>query len=160
MKPAGRDIECACAAVRHASRLITQVYEEELREHLAMPQFALLSVLDSRPGCSQTVLARALDFDKTTLSRNLKLMESKGWIGHAASGDQRERGYRLTPAGLKLLKAAKPGWKRAQHRLRSAMTGDQWQAMWRTFDDIRAAARQVRSLAVVIPSKPAPRPPL
>jgi DNA-binding MarR family transcriptional regulator len=144
MTPAPKDLECACAAVRHASRLITQIYEDELREHLAVPQFALLSVLDSRPGCSQAVLAKALDFDKTTLSRNLKLMESKGWIAHSASADQRERGYRLTPAGLKLLKAAKPGWKRAQHRLRTAMTSDRWNAMWRTFDDIRAAVHQVR----------------
>jgi DNA-binding PadR family transcriptional regulator len=71
-------------------------------------------------------------------------MESKGWIAHSASADQRERGYRLTPAGLKLLKAAKPGWKRAQHRLRTAMTSDRWNAMWRTFDDIRAAVHQVR----------------
>src|ERR1700733_4164521 len=74
-KPSDPDIRCACAAIRHASRLITQIYEEELREHLATPQFQLLSVLHALPGCNQTTLARRLDLDKTTLSRNLKLLE-------------------------------------------------------------------------------------
>lgn len=143
--PANAELQCACLAVRRTSRVITQLYEEELREHLAMPQFGLLSVIDARRGCNQATLARELDFDKTTLSRNLKLMESKGWIAHAGSDDQRERGYRVTERGLKLLRAARPAWKRAQDRLRSAMTDDQWAAMWRTFGDLANAAHQVRS---------------
>ena len=138
-------LQCACVAIRRTSRVITQLYELELRGHLAVPQFGLLSMIEGRPGCNQATLARQLDFDKTTLSRNLKLMESKGWIAHAASDDQRERGYRVTDRGQKLLRAARPGWKRAQERLRSAMTGDQWEAMWRTFDDLAKAAHQVRS---------------
>ena len=142
---ANRGIQCACVAIRRTSRLITQLYEEELREHLAMPQFGLLSVIDSRPGCNQATLARELDFDKTTLSRNLKLMESKGWIAHVASNDQRERGYHVTAAGLKLLKAARPGWKRAQERFRAALTDEQWKGMWRTFGDLVNAAHQAHS---------------
>ncbi len=127
------------------SRVITQLYDAELRDHLAVPQFGLLSMIEARPGCNQATLSRQLDFDKTTLSRNLKLMENKGWIVHVASDDQRERGYRATDSGVKLLKAARPGWKRAQDRLRSAMTVDQWEAMWRTFDDLANAAQQVRN---------------
>ena len=135
---------CACLAVRHAARLVTQLYDEELREHLAMPQFGLLSAIGGLPGCNQATLARALDFDKTTLSRNLKLLERNGWIAHAASQDQRERGYLLTTAGSKLLAAAKPGWKRAQRRLRNAMSATEWDAMWKTLGDISKATRQVR----------------
>lgn len=143
-KAATTQFGCACAAVRHASRLITQIYEEELREHLAMPQFALLSALHALPGCNQAALARRLDFDKTTLSRNLKLLEKNGWIEYTASDDRRERGYRLTPTGAKLLASAKPGWKRAQSRLRAAMKASQWDAMWETFGNITDAARRAR----------------
>jgi DNA-binding MarR family transcriptional regulator len=141
-KPATTEFGCACSALRHASRLITQIYEEELREHLATPQFTLLSVLHALPGCNQATLARRLDFDKTTLSRNLKLLEKNGWIEHTASDDRRERGYRLTSAGAKVLAAAKPGWKRAQGRLRAAMTASQWETMWKTFGNITDAARR------------------
>jgi DNA-binding MarR family transcriptional regulator len=137
-------LQCACVAIRRTSRLITQLYDAELRDHLAVPQFGLLSMIEGRPGCNQATLAKELDFDKTTLSRNLKLMESKGWISHVASDDQRERGYRVTDRGLKLLKAARPGWKRAQERLRSAMTDEQWATMWQTFGDLAKAAHRVR----------------
>lgn len=142
MKKSAPEFPCACAAVRHASRLITQIYEEELREHLAMPQFGLLSILHALPGCNQVTLARRLDLDKTTLSRNLKLLKKNGWIEHIESDDRRERGYRLTTTGAKLLTAAKPGWKRAQNRLRAAMTARQWDSMWQTFGHITEAARR------------------
>jgi len=143
-KVSAPEFVCACAAVRHAARLITQLYEDELRDHLAVPQFGLLSVIEQRPGCNQATLARTLDFDKTTLSRNLKLMKRKGWIGHAVSNDQRERGYHLTAAGQKLLRAARPGWKRAQARLRSAMSREQWETMWGTFGTMTKAAHDAR----------------
>jgi len=74
-------------------------------------------------------------------------MERNGWIGHAGSDDLRERGYRLTATGQTLLKAARPAWKRAQNRLRTAMPENQWNAMWRTFGAISEAARHVRGAA-------------
>src|SRR5262249_39614614 len=61
------DIVCACATLRRAARLVTQLYDEELRLHLPASQFALLSAIESRPGCNQSMLARMLAFDKTTL---------------------------------------------------------------------------------------------
>jgi DNA-binding MarR family transcriptional regulator len=138
------ELSCACAAVRHAARLVTQLYGEELDGPLEPPQFALLSVLDKRAGCNQAVLARALDFDKTTLSRNLKLMQKNGWIERVASDDQRERGYHLTSAGRKLLNEERPKWKRAQNRFQSGMSAEQWTAMWDVFRDITTAARKAR----------------
>jgi DNA-binding MarR family transcriptional regulator len=137
--------DCACAAVRRAARLFTQLYDEELRPHLQASQFALLSALDQRPGCNQAALARAAAFDKTTLSRNLGLMERKGWILRVAAVDQRERGFRVSPAGRKLLMAARPGWRRAQRRLQSAMNGEEWDTMWRVLDNFTRAAYNARA---------------
>ena len=65
------EFPCACAAIRHAARLVTQIYEEELREHMAMPQFGLLSVLNALPGCNQATLAR------DSISINNPLTKSK-----------------------------------------------------------------------------------
>ena len=127
------EIECACATVRRAARLLTQLYDEELRESVQASQFALLSALEKRPGCNQAILSRALAFDKTTLSRNLSLMQKKGWIRVAAAEDRRERGFCLTAAGKKLL-------ERAQNRLRSAMTSQQWDSMWQVLRYVTDAA--------------------
>jgi DNA-binding MarR family transcriptional regulator len=123
------DIGCACASVRRAARLVTQLYDDECKGQLEASQFALLSALEQQIGCNQAMLAKALGLDKTTLSRNLSVLARRGWIERQTAVDQRERGFRLTPAGRELLKATKPAWRRAQARLRSAMTGEQWDQM-------------------------------
>jgi DNA-binding MarR family transcriptional regulator len=130
------DIVCACATLRRLARLVTQLYDEELRPHLPASQFALLSAVEARPGCNQSMLARTLAFDKTTLSRNLAVLKRNGWIDKATADDLRERGVRLTADGAKLLARARPGWRHAQNRLRSTMTAAQWNAMWRVFRDV------------------------
>jgi DNA-binding MarR family transcriptional regulator len=140
------DSACACATLRRAARLVTQLYDEELRPHLPASQFALLSAIAKRPKSTQSALARTLAFDKTTLSRNLALLKKNGWIEYTATDDQRERGVRLTAAGADLLVAAKPGWRRAQKRLQSAMTAAQWNTMWRVLRDVTNSAYQARKV--------------
>jgi DNA-binding MarR family transcriptional regulator len=136
------DIECACASVRRAARLVTQLYDEEFRGHLEASQFALLSALEHQSDCNQSMLAKALGMDKTTLSRNLRLLAKKGWIERQTATDQRERGFRLTTAGRGLIKTARPAWRRAQARLRSAMTAEQWDQMRQAFRDLTSAAHR------------------
>jgi len=91
------------------------------------------------------MLARMLAFDKTTLSRNLGLMRRNGWIEPATADGQREH-VRLTEDGTKLLAVARPGWRRAQNRLRSTMSDAQWNAMWRVIRDVTNGAYQAREV--------------
>ena len=140
LRPGLPDLHCACAEVRRAARLITQLYAEELREHLEPSQFALLTFPDNRSGASQTAMGKVMAFDKTTLSRNLKLMQNNGWIEPAEKQDGRAHGFRLTPVGEALLSVSKPRWKKAQGRLRSAMSEEDWDAMWISFRAITSAA--------------------
>jgi len=109
---------------------VTQLYDEELRPQLEASQFMLLTALERKPGCTQATLARIFGFDKTTVSRNLGVLERKGWIEQIIGDDRRERGLHLTAEGRKLVMAGQTGWGRAQNRLRSAMTAEQWDAMW------------------------------
>jgi DNA-binding MarR family transcriptional regulator len=142
------DLDCVCATVRRAARLVTQLYDEELRTRLPASQFALLSAIDSHPGANQKLIARALAFDKTTLSRNLTLLERKGWIVQTDTTDQRERAFRMTPAGQARLAVARPAWKRAQDRLHSAMTGQQWQDTWTALRTLTNAAHHASGQGV------------
>jgi len=137
-----RELDCACLAIRQAARLVTQFYGAELHGRLEIPQFGLLSVLDRRPGCNQSALARTLNLDKTTLSRNLKLMEKNGWIERAESDDRRERGFELTAEGKKLLRAARPGWKRAQERFQAGMGAAGWEQLWTMLHHISEAVKE------------------
>jgi DNA-binding MarR family transcriptional regulator len=135
------DIECACASVRRAARLVTQLYSLEMGGNVEPAQFSLLSALSGHPGASQAKLGRALGLDKTTLSRNLRLLERNGWIElRLTDDDHRERGYRLTTAGKKVFAATRAGWARAQAKLRGALHEGEWEAMMQVFGRVAGAA--------------------
>jgi DNA-binding MarR family transcriptional regulator len=150
-RPARREsvlprFDCACATLRRTARLVTQLYDEELRPHIEVPQFALLSVLEQSPACPQSRLAKSAGIDKTTISRNLALMRRKGWIEDAHSDDPRDRPVRITAAGRNVLRAARPGWNRAQKRLSSTMKPGEWEKMWTVLDELTNAAVRAREI--------------
>jgi DNA-binding MarR family transcriptional regulator len=139
------DLLCACATARRAARALTQLYDSQLRScGVEVPQMGLLGILYSRPGSSQAALGRMLGMDKTTLSRNFKLLKRKGWVEPATTQDERERGFRLTPAGRQRLQEAKPLWKKAQDQLRSTMTAGEWDIMWNAMRVTTEAAYKAR----------------
>jgi DNA-binding MarR family transcriptional regulator len=108
------------------------------------PQFALMMALNKPGPSSQGALGRRHALDKTTVSRNLKLLERNGWIESSVANDRRERQFTLTAAGRRQLAAAKPKWKKAQDQLRSGMTGAQWDAMFRAFRTVTETARSIQ----------------
>jgi DNA-binding MarR family transcriptional regulator len=128
------ELMCACATVRRASRLVTRRYDQHLREFgLEATQFALLSAVEAQPGKSQVALGAALGLEKATLSRNLRLMETKGWV-------RVERGVALTEEGRALMARAKTGWRQAHAELQGAMGNDDWEAMGRGLRAMTEAA--------------------
>lgn len=138
-----KEFPCACAAIRQLSRVVTSLYDGQLRSAgLEAPQFALLMTLDRQGPCSQAELGRRYALDKTTVSRNLKVLQEKRWIEPAPSPetDHRQRRFTLTAAGRKTLAKATPAWKKAQSELRSHMSSRQWEEMFRVFKTIAAAA--------------------
>src|SRR6478672_9045556 len=73
--------DCLCLASRKAARAITQVYERHLRSHgLRATQFTILTTLMVMGEAPVGTLAKFLGMDRTTLTRNLALLEDKGWI--------------------------------------------------------------------------------
>ena len=136
---------CACATSRHVARTLTQLYDRFLRgTGVEAPQFALLMALDRRGESTQIAIGRRYALDKTTVSRNLKLLEANGWIESRPGTDRRERLFTLTKAGRKRLAIARPEWQKAQEQLRGAMTRDEWQTMFAVFQRLTQAADTAR----------------
>jgi DNA-binding MarR family transcriptional regulator len=139
------EIACACATARQAARAVTQLYDAWLRESsLEAPQFALLTALDKGGPQPQAAMSRRFAIDKTTLSRNLRLLEDRGWIEALKGGDRRERRFGLTPKGHERVRAAYPAWAKAQADLRSGMTAREWNQMFRAFRTMTRAAVRAR----------------
>ena len=75
--------ECLAANARQVSRLITRHFDRALKPHgLSSGQLSLLTAIET--GCAQSVseLAASLSLDRTTLVRNLALVEKKGLGSH------------------------------------------------------------------------------
>lgn len=139
------ELSCACATARRAARTISQLYDDHLRDSgLQATQFALLAIMDRLGPCTQAAIGEAFAMDKTTVSRNVTLLKKNGWIADAPSADRRHRCFVLSATGRKSLAVAKPAWRRAQQRLRSAMTSTEWDAMW---DALHALTRATAGIA-------------
>jgi DNA-binding MarR family transcriptional regulator len=105
---------CFALHARMTARLLTRVYDAAVRPAgLRFAQFGLLGAIAHGSATSQTALAERLGLERTTLVRNLKFLEQKGWID-AVSGGGRGLSHRLTPAGREILERAIPLWERAQ----------------------------------------------
>jgi DNA-binding MarR family transcriptional regulator len=111
---------CNCAALRKASRRMSQFYDSVLAPSgLKSTQFAILSQIDRRKGEPTTIrnLAEALVLDQSTLGQNLRPLERDGLISLALDPtDGRRRRVTLTANGRLAFEAARPLWQAAQAR--------------------------------------------
>lgn len=130
--------ECAMLRVRMAARAVTRHFEDTIRPAgLKAPQFSLLVTLKAAPGLSATEMAERLGIDRTTLVRNLNLLERDGLIATAVDG--RTRRKTLTKAGDKILARALPLWRTAQDSLVAAMGPPAWAEAKRSLRALRTA---------------------
>lgn len=123
-------LPCACTNLRRAARIVSQLYDRELRQAgLRVTQFALLQALVMAKNISQGKLGEVLGLDSTTLTRTLALLRKKGWI-HASPGqDRRQVRLMLTSRGARTFERAKPYWQSAQRQLRKALGEIHWEAV-------------------------------
>src|SRR3954468_5912379 len=135
-------LACACAATRLASRVLTGLYDEELRRAgVPAPQFALLSLLVKRPEASQRQLGAWLAMEQSTLSRNLQGVARRGWVSSHTEPGSRVAYYRVTSAGRALLRRARPAWQRAQARVQHGL-GSDWEILAPLLHKIAALSAQ------------------
>lgn len=132
-------LPCACANIRRAARLVTQLYDQDLRRAgIRVTQFTLLQALVQAGSISQGKLGDVLGLDSTTLTRTLTLLRNKGWIQAECGEDRRQVWLTLTAEGKREYGRAKPYWLSAQKRLRRALGETHWQQLMETA--IRTAA--------------------
>ncbi|MEM6796190.1 MAG: MarR family winged helix-turn-helix transcriptional regulator, partial [Acidobacteriota bacterium] len=79
---------CLAMRVQKANRVVVRHYEEKMRRPLGVtaPQFTLLVHLWEGAGRSISFLAASLRVERTTLSRNLRVLEKQGLIALSEEG--------------------------------------------------------------------------
>ncbi len=121
--------DCSCFNLRRAARRVTQVYDHALvPAGLKATQFSLLAVLKGHKtdeGIAMTRLAEKLGMDRTTLTRNLAVVERDGLVKIRTGDDPRSRLVVLTQAGRTAFEKAAPLWFKAQAELARNIGADQ-----------------------------------
>jgi DNA-binding MarR family transcriptional regulator len=120
--------ECACFKVRQASRVLSKLYDAEIRSTgLQQSQVAVLVAIAhfGDAGATMGQLAGVLRMDRTTLTRSLRPLEVAGLVRVARSPDDaRTRVVLLSRAGERMLVTLLPLWERAQKKVHDALGAD------------------------------------
>ena len=133
---------CLNRKARMADRAITRIYDETLRPvGLRTTQFTLLvSIAYGAPG-SLNELAEWLAMERTTLTRNLKLLEEQGLIQRGCGVHHRAKTLSLTAEGQAKLAAAYPLWQEVQVRLQESFGQANWQQSHLALEQLAALVR-------------------
>jgi DNA-binding MarR family transcriptional regulator len=108
---------CACQAARRRARELSRAYDDALRPSgLRITQLSVLvaATLMQRP--TLTALADRLGLERTTLTRDLRPLESRGLLAVHVGEDRRQREIEMTEDGRAALAAALPLWREVQAR--------------------------------------------
>ena len=130
---------CLCHRTRMAARAITRAYDDALRPTgLRATQVAVLAAVAAEGALSIKSLADSLGMDRTTLTRNLRPLEERGYVLLAAEARHRSRMLTLTAAGRAALLDAHPRWEDAQRMVKRRLGGQRWPAVEQALSELAA----------------------
>jgi DNA-binding MarR family transcriptional regulator len=122
---------CVSNNLQKTARAVSRVYTEEMRPSgLTRAQFPMLGYLDAVGPLPMSELANRLYLERTTLTRNLRPLESAGFIERPADPvDARVRLVAITPLGRRKLREARRYWRKAQARILKRYGAEEWLAL-------------------------------
>jgi DNA-binding MarR family transcriptional regulator len=119
-----RNVVKACAVMnfRQVSRSVTARFDDQLRPAgLRATQLNLLMAIETGAATTVTGLAEILAMDRTTMTRNLKLLRDRGLV--------EKRRIALTEKGQRAAATALPLWEKAQAEILGGLGQKRWAAL-------------------------------
>lgn len=111
---------CLVLTTVAAARTLLRNYDAQFKPFgVTVQQFALLGAIRFHPGVPVATLAQRVSLDRTSLIRNLDLLERKGLVQRASAATGNARICKLTDQGDALFDRLVPEWQRAQAELRA-----------------------------------------
>jgi DNA-binding MarR family transcriptional regulator len=105
---------------RRLSRTVTEIYDVKLRPFgVSAVQYSLLEMIGRMEPTTRAAIAKKQELDKSTLTRDLKSIFSRGWVEEVRErANGRSRPIALTTAGRQLLRDAESAWLAAQNEVK------------------------------------------
>jgi len=136
---------CFGHSARRTANLLTRHYNAHLAPlGLEITQVQLLAVIAEGSAGSASDIARFLGIDRSTLARNLKPLEAKGWITRAQSKGRRVLPT-LTDDGAKMIPQLHAIWLEAQNAIASELGADRAAAYHEHLSALRQAVRTLEA---------------
>ncbi len=118
---------CICGNLRKTTRVVTQFYDAALKPVGIKPgQFTVLAALLIHGQMRITELAELLEIDRTTMIRNVRLLEKKGFVQTATDDQTNYTVLILSGVGMEKLEEALPHWQKAQSQIMNYLGQDRW----------------------------------
>lgn len=116
---------CLMTRTRRISRVVTSLFDQELRPYgLSSSQFSLLVLVARMDGASRAEIGRANHQERSTSTRNLQLVLDQGWAEEMVPENGRSRPIVISQAGRDLLVQAMPAWRAAQVKVKQLLGMD------------------------------------
>ncbi|MET9049478.1 MarR family transcriptional regulator [Streptomyces sp. NPDC004362] len=109
--------DCLAVRIRLIGRAVTSLYDGALERHgVTIAQVNLLTALGKVGPCPPARLGEVLQLERSTVSRNLRLLLNQGWVEPSASDAKGMREVTLTEAGRTKIESVMPEWRQAQQQ--------------------------------------------
>lgn len=106
---------CTNLKLRQLTRLVTRHYDHyTAAAGLKTTQYSLLSHVENLGPIRPGDLARSMQMDASTLTRNMQPLVAQGWLRIGAGEDARSRLVEITDAGRAKRVEGQRAWKLAQ----------------------------------------------
>jgi DNA-binding MarR family transcriptional regulator len=103
---------------RRAQQISVSLFHEMLGSEITPIQYAILQMLQERPGVDQVTLARLTGLDNSTTATTAARLEAKGLlVREVVSTQRRQRSLHLSAQGVATLDSMRPGL----HRLNTSL---------------------------------------
>jgi DNA-binding MarR family transcriptional regulator len=121
---------------------MTRLYDDTMvSSGLKVTQLPILVGLGSAGDLPVSALAEALGLDRTTLTRNLKVLERRGLVSFAVDDeDARVRLVSLTEEGSRVLVSALARWQEVQESVQAQFGDQRLRTLYGELDTLAGAA--------------------
>ena len=121
--------DCYCTNLRRSAGKITELYDKAFSDlQITASQYYLLVNLFRAEKSNISNWAVLVGLDRSTMVRNIKVLQTKGWI-EPTEGHGKQ--FRLSDSGVDIVKSAMPIWNEAQNMIELALGKEDAEAIFR-----------------------------
>ena len=125
-------LACAVMNFRQVARSVTARFDDQLRPvGLRATQLNLLMAIETSTAVTITDLAEILAMDRTTMTRNLKLLRRRKLVDGKTIA--------LTAKGRRAAAAALPLWEKAQAQILDSLGKQRWAALLGELEAVKSS---------------------